>query len=124
MGHYMRVNGYVWGGSFFTLNCGAPGEIWISRDWTGYHAWEDGRSNYAWDIGALNDNMMSYSGLGRYNTDFEVWGKNIQLPMAGTVVTAVKKEVDNDPDLEAAVDLEDKVGGEGVDIEEKPQNLI
>merc|ERR1712002_557015 len=25
------------------------GEIWISRDWTGYHAWEDGRGNYAWD---------------------------------------------------------------------------
>ena len=36
-------------------------KIWISRDWTGYHAWEDGRGNYAWDIGALNSNMMSYS---------------------------------------------------------------
>jgi hypothetical protein len=35
-------------------------QIWISRDWTGYHAWEDGRGNYAWDIGALNSNMMSY----------------------------------------------------------------
>ena len=36
-------------------------KIWISRDWTGYHSWEDGRGNYAWDIGALNSNMMSYS---------------------------------------------------------------
>ena len=99
-------------------------KIWISRDWTGYHAWEDGRGNYAWDIGALNSNMMSYSvsrclfcitflfpyslftivlliiikrtqscsqGLGRLNTNFAVWGKNVQLPMAGTVVTAVEK---------------------------------
>ena len=99
-------------------------KIWISRDWTGYHSWEDGRGNYAWDIGALNTNMMSYSvsrlilcitflfpyslftivlliiikstqscsqGLGRLNTNYEVWGKNVQLPMAGTVVTAVEK---------------------------------
>merc|ERR1712037_1053470 len=38
--------------------------------------------NYAWDIGALNTNMMSYSGLGRLNTNYAVWGKNVQLPMA------------------------------------------
>jgi len=116
--HYMRINGYVWSVT------PVEGEIWISRDWTGYHAWEDGRGNYAWDIGALNTNMMSYSGLGRLNTNYAVWGKNVQLPMAGTVVTAVEKEVDNSPDMDAAVDLEDNVGGEGVELEELPQNLI
>jgi len=83
--HYMRINGYVWSVT------PVEGEIWISRDWTGYHAWEDGRGNYAWDIGALNTNMMSYSGLGRLNTNYAVWGKNVQLPMSGTIVTAVEK---------------------------------
>jgi len=100
------------------------GEIWISRDWTGYHTWEDGRGNYAWDMGALNSNMMSYRNLGRHNTDYEVWGKTVQLPMAGTVVTAVEKEVDNEPDMDAAVDLGDQEGGQGVDLEELPQNMI
>ena len=30
------------------------------------------RSNYAWDMGALNSNMMSYSNYGTHNTDYEV----------------------------------------------------
>jgi len=116
--NYMRVNGYVFS------HTPVVGEIWISRDWSGYHAWEDGRGNYAWDIGALNSNMMSYSGVGSRNNNFEVWGKDVVLPMQGKVVTAVEKEVDNDPDMNAAVDLEDHVGGDGVDLEEKPQNLV
>ena len=40
------------------------GEVWISTSWDKYHPWEDGRGNYAWDLGALNSNMMSYSGQG------------------------------------------------------------
>ena len=38
--------------------------MWISTAWDKYHPWEDGRGNYAWDLGALNSNMMSYSGYG------------------------------------------------------------
>jgi len=98
-------------------------ETWISRAWDSYHTWEDGRGNYAWDIGALNTNMMSYSNYGTRNTDFAVWNKVVQLPMTGKVVTAVEKEVDNVPDMTAAVDLEDNAEG-GNTVEEKPQNLI
>ena len=67
----MRINGYVWSVTPVEGEVGQLKQhynvlmiliqIWISRDWTGYHAWEDGRGNYAWDIGALNSNMMSYS---------------------------------------------------------------
>jgi hypothetical protein len=63
------------------------GEAWISRAWDTYHQWEDGRGNYAWDMGALNTNMMSYENYGTRNTDFEVFGKNVVLPMKGKVVT-------------------------------------
>ena len=66
------------------------GESWISRAWDTYHTWEDGRGNYAWDIGALNSNMMSYEYYGTKNTDFEVFGKNVLLPMGGKVVTLIR----------------------------------
>ena len=48
------------------------------------------RSNYAWDIGALNNNMMSYENFGTRLTDFEVFGKSVILPMDGRVVTVVR----------------------------------
>ena len=46
------------------LKVPTEGEVWISTSWDKYHPWEDGRGNYAWDLGALNSNMMSYSGYG------------------------------------------------------------
>ena len=49
------------------------------------------RSNYAWDLGALNSNMMSYSHYGTRNTDFEVFQKTVILPMDGKVVTVVRE---------------------------------
>ena len=49
------------------------------------------RSNYAWDLGALNSNMMSYSNYGTRNTDFEVFQKTVILPMDGKVVTVVRE---------------------------------
>ena len=49
------------------------------------------RSNYAWDLGALNSNMMSYSHFGTQNTDFEVFQKTVILPMNGRVVTLVRE---------------------------------
>ena len=63
------------------------GEVWISTSWDKYHPWEDGRGNYAWDLGALNSNMMSYSSVGSRNSDYEVWGKQVIMPMYGRVVT-------------------------------------
>ena len=98
--------------------------MWISRAWDSYHTWEDGRGNYAWDMGALNDNMMSYAGLGTTNMDFAVWGKKVRLPMDGKIITAVDKEIDNELDLKAAIDLEDNDGGNGVNLKEMPHNLI
>ena len=92
--------------------------------WESYHLWEDGRGNYAWDLGGLHSNMLSYAGMGAKNEDFAVWGRKIRLPMGGKIVTAVKKEIDNVPDINAAIDLEDNPGGDGVDLKEKPQNMI
>jgi len=115
---YMREHDHVF------HHTPVEGEVWISADWDGYHAWEDGRSNYAWDLGALNSNMLSYEHYGTRNTDFEVFGKNVIIPMSGTVVTVVSHEADNDPDLDAAVEMEDHSSGSEVDLEEKPQNMI
>jgi len=115
---FMRQHGYVF------ENVPAEGEIWISCAWDKYHAWEDGRGNYAWDFGALNTNMMSYSNYGTRNTDFTIWGRNVLLPMGGKVVTVMRNEVDNTPDINAAVEMEDHTSGSDVDLEEKPQNII
>jgi len=115
---YMREHDHVF---HFTP---VEGEVWISAAWDSYHAWEDGRSNYAWDMGALNSNMLSYNNYGSENTDFEVFGKAVILPMEGRVVTLISHEVDNDPDLDAAVEMEDHNTGVDVNLEEKPQNMI
>ena len=82
------------------------------------------RGNYAWDIGALNSNMMSYTGLGERNNQYAIWDVNVLLPMAGTVVTRVEKEIDNLPDITAAIDMGDHQDGSDVELEEKPQNLV
>ena len=81
---YMRQHHHVF------HNVPVEGEVWISSAWDSYHAWEDGRSNYAWDMGALNSNMMSYEHYGEKNTDFEVFGKNVILPMGGKAVTVIR----------------------------------
>ncbi|XP_023347041.1 uncharacterized protein LOC111715875 [Eurytemora carolleeae] len=85
---------------------------------------EDGRSNYAWDLAKLNINMMTYTYPGDKLKDFAVFGEKVYLPMNGKVITAVKKEIDNPPDLSAAVDLMDHDSGDGIDLQEKPQNMI
>ena len=91
--------------------------------------------------------MMSYSHYGTRNTDFEVFQKTVILPMDGKVVTVVREvhflldcgnvksshsillncqfqEIDNDPDIDAAVELADHENGSEVDLEEKPQNMV
>ena len=97
--------------------------MFILTGWEFYHLGEDGRGNYAWDISALNEYMMTYSGLGEENSDFAVWGRRVSLAMEGEVVTVVRGEVDNPPDLVAAIDLTDPEEGEP-GVEEKPQNLV
>ena len=91
--------------------------------------------------------MLSYSHYGTRNTDFEVFQKTVILPMDGKVVTVVREvnfllhcanvksshsialncqfqEIDNDPDIDAAVELADHENGSEVDLEEKPQNMV
>ena len=75
-------------------------------------------------MGALNTNMMSYSGQGTRNNQYAVWNRNVLLPMSGKVVTSVEKEVDNEPDMVAAIDLGDNSSGRDVELDEKPQNLV
>lgn len=68
--------------------------------------------------------MMTYTGYGAKNNQYAIWGVNTLLPMPGKIVTRVEKEVDNPPDLIAAVDMGDHENGRDVDLEEKPQNLV
>ena len=68
--------------------------------------------------------MMTYSGYGVRNNQYAIWGVNAKLPMSGKIVTRVEKEVDNLPDLVAAVDMGDHENGSDVELEEKPQNLV
>lgn len=115
---YMRQHGHV-----FTY-VPTEGEVWVSTGWDKYHLWEDGRGNYGWDLGALNTNMMSYSNYGTRNNDFEVFGKQVIMPMSGRVVTVIRNQVDNTPDLTAAVEMDDHQTGIDVDLTELPQNII
>ena len=69
------------------------------EDWTRYHAWEDGRSNYAWDLSAINSSFMTYSGKGENLSDYAVFERKLYLPMSGTVVNVEKEHPDNPPDL-------------------------
>ena len=68
--------------------------------------------------------MMTYSGYGVRNNQYAIWGVDAKLPMSGKIITRVEKEVDNLPDLVAAVDMGDHENGSDVDLEEKPQNLV
>ena len=72
----------------------------------------------------MNDAFMTYTDLGKENDEFAVWDRKIILPMDGKVVTRVEKEIDNPPNLAAAIDLEDHEDGKDVALEEKPQNLV
>lgn len=115
---YMRGHGYTY--HIVPLEV----ETYIAEAWTTYHSWEDGRSNYAWDLEALNNNLMTYSRFGERNTDYEIFGKNVLLPISGRIVLAVDKEEDNPPDLSAAIELSDCESGQEVDLTEKPQNGV
>merc|ERR1719242_1358430 len=121
---YIEYTDFMRANDLSFLNSPVAGEGWISTGWDTYHAWEDGRGNYAWDIGALNSNTMSYTGLGERNNQYAIWDVNVLLPMAGTVVTRVEKEIDNLPDITAAIDMGDHQDGSDVELEEKPQNLV
>ena len=68
--------------------------------------------------------MMSYTGYGTKNNQYAIWNVNVLLPMPGKVVTRVEEEIDNPPDLTAAIDMGDHENGKDVELEEKPQNLI
>ena len=72
----------------------------------------------------MNDDFMTYKDLGKENNQFAVWNRRIVLPMSGKIVTRVEKEIDNAPNLTAAIDLQDHENGKDVALEEKPQNLL
>lgn len=44
--------------------------------------------------------------------------------MPGQIVTRIESNVDNTPDIVAAIDLNDHTDGKAVTLEEKPHNLI
>ena len=99
-------------------------DIYILTDWSRYHRWEDGRSNYAWDLSALNSNKMTYSNLGQNLTDFASFGLKLHLPLNGKVVSVNRTEKDHDPDVVSAVEFEALNSGSEADLEEKPNNCV
>ena len=98
--------------------------MYILTDWTGYHTWEDGRSNYAWDLAALNSNMMTYQNLGQALTDFQVFGLRLHLPLDGVIHQIIRTEMDQRPDLIAAIEFEELENGSQADLEEKVNNGV
>ena len=98
--------------------------MYILTDWTGYHTWEDGRSNYAWDLAALNSNMMTYQNLGQALTDFAVYGLRLHLPLDGVIHQIIRTEMDQRPDLIAAIEFEELENGSQADLEEKVNNGV
>jgi hypothetical protein len=100
-------------------------EAWVSTAFLSYHLWEDGRSNYAWDFGAIGGNyLLSYRWPANKNEDFYVFGKSVFLPMAGTVTLVNSKYSDNKPNVVFAVKIEDAESGAEVNLEELPHNGI
>ena len=99
-------------------------DIYILTDWSRYHRWEDGRSNYAWDLSVLNENKMTYSNHGSNLSDFASFGLKLHLPLAGRVVNVNKTEKDHDPDLVSAIEFEALNDGTEAHLEEKPNNCV
>ena len=98
--------------------------MFILEDWTRYHAWEDGRSNYAWDLSAINSELMTYSGQGQNLSDFAVFGLDLYLPLSGTVANVETNHPDNPPELNKALEFNTLDNGSEADLEEKPHNLV
>ena len=100
-------------------------DIYILTDWSRYHRWEDGRSNYAWDLSALNENKMTYSNHGSNLSDFASFGLKLHLPLAaGRVVNVNKTVKDHNPDLVSAIEFEALNSGTEAHLEEKPNNCV
>ena len=96
----------------------------ILEDGTNYHRWEDGRSNYAWDLTALFSNKMTYKRLGKDLEDFAVFGKDLYLPMNGTVARVLEHNSDNVPQLIKAINFTTLDNGTKAHLKEKPHNLV
>ena len=99
-------------------------EVYILTDWSTYHTWEDGRSDYGWDLSALNSNMMTYSYYGTRLTDFAVYGLDCYLPLGGKVVSVARSNPDNTPDIITAVDFGILTTGSEANLEELPNNGV
>ena len=99
-------------------------EVYILTDWSTYHTWEDGRSDYGWDLSALNSNMMTYSYYGTRLTDFAVYGLDCYLPLGGKVVSVSRSNPDNTPDIITAVDFGILTTGSEANLEELPNNGV
>ena len=98
--------------------------MFILEDWTRYHAWEDGRSNYAWDLSAINSELMTYSGQGQNLSEFAVFGLDLYLPLSGVVANVETNHPDNPPELNKALEFNTLDNGSEADLKEKPHNLV
>jgi hypothetical protein len=100
-------------------------EAWVSTAFVSYHLWEDERSNYAWDFGAIGGNYpLSYKWTANQNKNFYMFGKIVFLSMDGTVTLVDSKYSDNDPNVVFAVKIEDAESGAEVDLQELPHNGV
>ena len=68
--------------------------------------------------------MMTYTNLGQRLTDFAAFGLKLHLPLSGTVHKTLKNELDQAPDLIAAIEFEELDSGNQANLTEKPHNCV
>ncbi len=63
----------------------------------GYHLEEDGFGDFAWDFVYSDSDGARWTGDGRENEDYFVWGESVYAPVSGYVVEVLDSAPDNAP---------------------------
>lgn len=64
---------------------------------SGYHRYEGGMGDFAWDFTLVDDTGARFEGDGTQNTDYLVWDEPVVAPVSGYVVDVVDDAADNPP---------------------------
>lgn len=64
----------------------------------GYHRYEGGYGDFAWDFTLTDETGARYTGDGTANTDYRVWREPVYAPVSGYVVEVFDSAPDHPPD--------------------------
>ena len=64
---------------------------------SGYHRYEGGYGDFAWDFSRVDETGSRYDGEGSTNADYLVWGETVYSPISGFVTDVVDEHPDNAP---------------------------